>query len=1285
MNLLRLLPLLFAFVLFGFEDDFNRPAMEYVAPHSADTPLRAVQDAKGETISIFRGNDTKPILIQNAKPDFRPYLHPLVAPDGKGVLTEYSPGHHKHQTGIYWGYTRVNGRDYFHHPSDGYWKKVSAGVIEAKGTEVKWQTVYNLLDSTGTAVLTETQNWSMRVKDGKYLLDLEWNGEAKTDVTIGKYDYGGLFVRMPWKEGIKGAVMNAARQKNEKAEGQAAMWVDIGMQVEGRSDLAHIAILDHPSNKGYPQTWRVDGQLGVGPARARKGDWHIKKGETEIIKHELVVYTGDFKDVELNKTFGEFIGNTGQYNTTALWALAQKEGREAKFLNAHEAVAAMTVKEGYQVNAFASEPMMTQPMAFCWDDRGRMWIAENKDYESRGKGFSNAGTSRILILEDTDHDGVADSRKVFMEGIAFPAALAVGFGGVFVGAPPNLLFVPDKNGDDKADADDIEVRLTGWGIRDRHETLNSFHWGPDGWLYGLQGFATPSKVGKPVGKGKLYRHNDAFPENIEVEDGVDINGGVWRYHPTKRKFEVVAHGFSNPWGIDYDAKGQLFITACVIPHLWHVVPGGIYHRQGGQHFNPYVYNDIKTIADHSHRSAHGGARIYLSDAFPSSERGKIFMANIHEHGILSDELVPKGSGFSGKHSDDFLMANNAQWVGFSMEIGPEGGMYILDWHDADICGSDVLNSETGRIFRVMPKNSLAENWKGRYDDLNKLSDAELAALQTSKSEWHARRARVILQSRAATGKISQDAVAKLNALYQSKDNADNRLRAMWALKVTDNLSDAALKQALSDADTHVRAWAIQFLCEDAQPATDVTGQFAQMAVSDPSPVVRLYLASALQRLDSNAKWAIAKGLLTHAEDAQDHNLPKLIWFGIEPLVKDNAAKALELAAGSKVPMVTQFIARRLVDADQINTLVATAGKSTSNRVDILTGMRDGLEGRTDIKTPENWNAVYTKLKQADKPTAQLAADLGRHFGDTESAKTALATLKNKSAALAGRKKALQALAARQRPELAAELPALLSDNALRLEAIRAVAGYDSEPLARQLIEAYPKFNTQEKSEAVQTLASRPKSGWLLTQAISKNVIPKKDVPTYVARQLRRVVGSGFVEVWGPIDHVAFDEKAYKKYRTLLSDKAVADASKAQGRLVFQRTCAPCHKLYGEGGIIGPELTGSNRANLDYLLGNILDPSGEIQDDYKMVVITTRDGRTYVGNVAKETDRQLTLRIVGQDAVLINKSDIQTREVTPSSMMPTGLLDNLSEKEVTELIAYLRTTAQVPLTKTSGGK
>jgi putative heme-binding domain-containing protein len=231
-----------------------------------------------------------------------------------------------------------------------------------------------------------------------------------------------------------------------------------------------------------------------------------------------------------------------------------------------------------------------------------------------------------------------------------------------------------------------------------------------------------------------------------------------------------------------------------------------------------------------------------------------------------------------------------------------------------------------------------------------------------------------------------------------------------------------------------------------------------------------------------------------------------------------------------------------------------------------------------------------------------------------------------------------------------------------------------------LLEMYPKLNEAEKAEAIQTLAARPKYGWLLTQALAKKTIAKRDVPTYTARQLRRVVGSGFVEVWGPIDHETFDQQAYNKYRKLLTDDAVLSANAVKGKMVFKRTCGPCHKMYGEGGIIGPELTGSNRANLEYLLGNILDPSGEIQDDYKMVVVTTRGGRTYIGNVAKENDRQLTLRVVGQDAVVINKSDIQAREVNPVSMMPTGLFDTLTETETKDLVKYLRTMQGEKATK-----
>ncbi len=1246
------------------------------APQQIGKGFSIREDAQAGTISVFRAGSSEPVLTQNARPDTRPYLHPIVAPDGKGVLTEHSPTHHPHQTGLYWGFTRLNGRDYFHNPQGGYWRRVSATVTQAAGDEVGWQTVYELLGASGEPALTEIQRWSMRERNGTFVLGLEWRGEARTDVTIGQYDYGGLFLRMPWRQGIAGEVVNAARQRNERAEGQRAMWIDVGLQVEGRSDLAHIAMFDHPDNTGYPQTWRVDGQLGVGAARSRTGDWTIRKGDTEIVRHQFVVYTGELSDVRMDSAWADYSGNRSTYSTSALWSIAQREGRDAKFLTADQAVAEMSVIDGYRVNAWAAEPMVVQPMAFCWDDRGRLWVAENRDYESRGQGFSNAGNSRILILEDTDHDGVADSRTVFMDGIVFPSALAVGFDGVFVGAPPNLLFVPDRNRDDKADVADIEVRLTGWGIRDRHEVLNSLHWGPDGWLYGLQGYATSSKVKKPAGRGRLYNHKEPFPEDVLSGEGVDINGGVWRYHPTKDIFEVVAHGFSNPWGIDYDAKGQLLISACVIPHLFHVIPGGIYHRQGGQHFNPYVYSDIQTIADHRHRSAHGGARVYQSDAFPASQQGRIFMANIHEHALLSDVLERKGSGFTARHGDDFMLANNAQWIGFSVEVGPDGAVYVLDWHDSDICGTDVLQKETGRIFRIAPARSLAGQWDGRYADLRSMTDAQLADLQTSRSDWHARRARVILQHRAAQGTLKPETRQRLREMFRSPIDPDYRLRALWAMHVTGSWSTDALVLALSDADEHVRAWAIQLLCEDRTPPAAAVRTFAQMARSDRSAVVRLYLASALQRMEPAVRWSIASELMTHAEDAADQNLPKMIWVGVEPLVQNDATLALEQASRSRIPMLARFIARRTVDAEAIQPLVEAIGKTPVTQVDLLEGLRDGLQGRYDLAAPSNWAPAYERLKRADSPVAQLALEIAQQFGDAGATTRNVQTIRSRTAPVEERRKALQTLTLQRRPQLLPALPSLLDEPPLRLEAIRSVAAFDDEALGKLVIARYPTFDQAEQAEAVQTLASRARYGRLLTDALASKIVPTRDVPPHVARQLRRIVGARFADIWGPVDQNPAEEKAYARYRGLLNDTAMKGANAQNGLAVFQRTCGPCHKMYGDGGTIGPDLTGSNRANLEYLLFNVLNPNGDVPDAYRMVVVTTRDGRTFAGNVITETERQITMRVVGRDNAVISKPDIQSREATAVSMMPTGLLDSLTDREALDLVAFLRTAEPV---------
>ena len=1256
----------------------SQPPTEPEQSENAQITLRIEQDEEVQSLLIYREGENVPILTQHAKADFRPYLHPIVAPDGKSLATAMGQDGYKNQTGVYWGFAQVNGRDYFQNPDGDYWQRADYKIVDTIGQKVKWQTVYHLLDESQTPILKETQNWTLEEKEGRFLISLEWRGEALTDITIGESNYGGLFLRIPWKEGIAVEVVNAARQKNKKADGQRAWWIDVATQVENRDDLLHIAIFDHPKNGGFPQPWSVDDQFGIGSARPQLGDWQISKGETEVIRNQLVVYPGELNDVELTKLWQSFVGDSSMYSTASLWGIAQEEARAARFLNPQEAVEAMTLKEGYQVNAYASEPMITQPMAFCWDSKGRMWIAENRDYESRSSGFSNSGDSRILILEDTDQDGVADSRKVFLEGIPFPSAIAVGFDGLFLGAPPNFLFVPDKNGDDKGEIEDIEILLTGWGIRDRHETINSLHWGPDGWLYGLEGFATPSKIRKPHGKGKLYQHKEPFPEDILEGEGVDINGGVWRYHPVKDRFEVVAHGFSNPWGIDYDAKGQLFISACVIPHLFHVIPGGIYHRQGGQHFNPYVYSDIQTIVDHRHRSAHGGARVYLSDAFPEEQHGRIFMANIHEHAVLSDILEPKGSGFVAHHGEDFLMANNAQWIGFSMEVGPEGGLYVLDWHDADICGKEVLQKETGRVFRIIPENSQAENWEGRYSDLTQMSDEQLADLQESPSSWHARRARVILQYRASKGEVSTQAISSLKEILNNNANQDWRLRALWTLHVSNGLDEAELLGLLDDKDEYIRSWAIQFLCEDNAPSGQAIAKFAVLSKKDNSAAVRLYLAAALQRVELDSRWEIAEGLSQRGADAEDHNIPKMLWFGIEPLVEQDVERALAIAAKSNIPMLTEFIARRAIEANATEQLAEWLAKRSKGQGSLLKGMRAGLQGRSDIAPPANWDKVYAKL-QSNKQYKQIALELGQLFGDAAAVNQSLAALKNKNTDLDQRKTALNNLAKQGRKELVKEIPSLLNEPDLQLDAIRAVASFEEASLAELLLKQYHDYEANAQQEVIQALASRPIYGTYLTYAIKEEMIPRRDIPAYIARQLRRVVGNGFVEVWGPIDQLSSDKKAlYSKYEALLTNEAISKADLTNGRAIFQRTCFACHKMYGEGGILGPDITGSNRSNLDYILSNMLDPSGVIQDDYKMVVITTIDGRTYLGNVANENDQQVTLRVVGQDAVVINKASIQSREETPNSMMPEGLLQTLTNVEVIDLVAYLRTTEQVLL-------
>ncbi len=590
---------------------------------------------------------------------------------------------------------------------------------------------------------------------------------------------------------------------------------------------------------------------------------------------------------------------------------------DAPFLKPAEAVAKMAIPEGFEVSVFAAEPDIAEPIAFCFDERGRIWIAENFNYRTR-RDHTADPVSRIQILEDTDGNGVFDTKKTFTDKLTFTSGLACGFGGVFVGSPPNLSFIPDADGDDTPDGPPQHL-LDGWGINDRHETLNSFIWGPDGWLYGCHGVFTKSYVG----------HIGAVEAKRQF-----IDGGIWRYHPVRKTFEIFARGLSNPWGFDFNEHGQAFATCCVIPHLFHIVQGGSYTKQSLPHVNPHIYDDIKTIRDHTHLSAHGGARFYLADAFPKPYHNRLFMCNIHEHAVLTDVLEPNGSSFIGKHGDDFMPTNDLAWVGFSVEIGPDGGVYILDWHDTDVCGNVVNFPNSGRVYRIMPKDARAMT----PPNLKIMTDAELVAMQSHENDWYVRQSRTLLHSRAAAGKLDRALVhSELDKIFQNAINSPKRLRAMWALQVTEGLSRNRFVELLSHEDPYVRSWAIQFLCdssslnafEDASKAVQATlddrvlEKFSSMAKNDPSPIVRLYLASAVQRMPFAGRWSILEGLASHGEDVRDNNLPRMYWFALEPMVPGNEREALKLAVGSKIPTLPEFVARRMVTGDVVVDLDPT--------------------------------------------------------------------------------------------------------------------------------------------------------------------------------------------------------------------------------------------------------------------------------------------------------------------------------------------------------------------------
>ncbi len=963
-------------------------------------------------------------------------------------------------------------------------------------------------------------------------------------------------------------------------------------------------------------------------------------------------------------------------------------------LSADEAARAMKLPKGFSVSVCAAEPEVKQPIAMAIDDRGRVWVAEAYEYPRRAA--DGEGRDRILIFADDDGDGKFDSRTVFAEGLNLVSGLEVGFGGVWVGAAPYLLFIPDRDADDVPDGKP-QVVLDGWGYHDTHETLNAFIWGPDGWLYGCHGVFTHSLVGKP-GSSKEQR--------------TPLNAAIWRYHPTRHQFEVFAQGTSNPWGVDFNDYGQAFCTACVIPHLFHVIQGARYQRQAGAHVNLFTYDDIKTIADHRHYlgatphagnnksdeagggHAHAGAMIYLGGVWPEQYRGQIFMNNIHGQRINMDTLTPNGSGYVGGHGPDFLLTSDRASQILNLRYGPDGQAYMIDWYDMQAChhGNRSLHDRTnGRIFKV----TYGEQSGAASTDLKKLDDSELVELTLHKNDYYVRHARRILQERAASGALDPSVRAALSEIATTHQDATRRLRAAWALHVTGGLDDGLIDSLLDDRNQYVRAWSVQLaLDRQSRPSADLLARFAALAGDDPSPTVRLYLASAAQRLPLGNRWPILDGLVRHSEDADDHNLPLMYWYAAEPLATADPQRALAfgLAAGETIPLLRDYMLRRIGSADtsaSLAVLVEGLGKTSESALQLtfLNGIRAALRGQRRVQPPAEWKAVYQNVSKSVDPRVRLQATaLGVTFGDESALRSFRSLAASKTADSVARRTAVESLLAANDTQLVATLQVLIGDPTLRDVALRGLAQYDDAATSRLVLTTYPKLSPTEKRIALATLCSRSNYGVALLRAIERKQIPGSDLSADLVRQLQHLKNDEIDElldtVWGSVRETAADKlKLIATYKAMLSKPPEREPDAALGRAVFAKTCQRCHVLYGVGAKVGPDLTGSNRADLNYLLSNVVDPSAVMAKEYLPTAIVTDDGRVVTGIVRFEDKKSVTVQ-TPDATIVIPKDEIEERILGKKSMMPDDQLKQFGEHEVRSLVAYLSGKRQAPMLATA---
>ncbi len=974
----------------------------------------------------------------------------------------------------------------------------------------------------------------------------------------------------------------------------------------------------------------------------------------------------------------------------------------------NQAAGKMSLADGLQVTLFASEPEVRQPIFAKSDTRGRLWVIQYLQYpnpaglkrvkvdrysritydrvpEPPPKGPK--GADRITILEDRDGDGRADTFKDFITGLNLCTGAAFGHGGVFVLQAPYLLFYPDRNHDDVPDSDP-EVLLEGFGIEDTQSLANHLTWGPDGWLYGLNGSTTTCRI-----------------------RGLTFQQGVWRYHPVTKEFELFAEGGGNVYGLTFDAHGNLFYSSNGSHLFWHAVQGGYYEKSFGKHgplANPYTYGYFPSVKHSGFNSGFTGGHvvtggtIYLGDSFPELFRGTFIGANFLSHNAAWWTIRPRGSTFEAKQEGILLDSHDTWFSPTDMALGPDGAMYITDFHDARTAHPDPdaeWDRSNGRVYKIQARGAKPVDGL----DLEKRSSHELVELLKHPNGWFANEARALLAARRDSSVLPE-----LRRMALQTEDANLALQGLWALNVSGGFEDRLAMQLLDRPFEYVRAWTVRLLGDRRRVTPEIAWQLARLARTDPSVVVRSQLAATAKRLPAQDALPIVYGVLAQDRDTADPHIPLLVWWAIEDKATSDPDLLLATFGRSDTWSVAsnqeqmRRLVRRWMAEGSARTDAACLQLMNSAPAEQLSGVLEWLDqGLAErIAGPRVFtdSGVFTQFAKADvkkispqrsarpvaaavknriealwreSPADTLRLRLAARAGVRAAYDQALSTAADRALLENRRIEALAILAEVGREDAISKVLPLLAagPEKVRASAVEVLAKFENADVTAALLRAYPST-----PKARDVLLSRAASARALLEEVDAGRLPAKEIPANQLRHIEAFEDATLTALvrkhWGAIGR-GTDEEKLAEVRRLSNDLRAGVGDVKSGQRLFLRHCGACHKLFGSGGDLAMDLTPANRADRMYLLTHIVDPSVFIRKEYMSHEVKTRSGRVLNGVIAEQNASSITVIDANLQRTRVARSDIAAMEESEISLMPENLLSGLKPPELRDLFAYLQ--------------